>query len=392
MKKIEYPNYILENILRIEAVHFQYFIEKKFEQIKLCKKHLLDFGFFKLNEDTADSMNDCSFKIFYIDKKIEVISFDKNKKELDINKPVSLKYKIGSIQDTDSDRLNFLKEIDQKIEQVKLQDTIVRKTGKNLIYFSVYFDTGFVDLFDLSLKSIYFNKWQNFDILVITDKETKAQIDKLYITKFFNIYFLITETPECGVQASMNKCLLYDFEFIDNYEKIFLMDCDILCVDNADIIFNFPILESQLYTIRQSKLTFDNFKNYYHGFPIIANDFIDEMRSIDQLPFNAGQFLFLNSNTMKQHFENIKYFIKNWTGDYFYEQCFFNYYFGKAKMTMSRDMDRFVALVCPTNNFKSNLCNSTKLIHFIGPSGGAQIKLDYIETYLSSNYATKFKT
>jgi hypothetical protein len=374
---------------------------------KLCVKffnkneqYCLDLGipfliknnFFKLPKDIEEFKN-AYFELTYKDgssKRIDYIE-KQNLDDEDLNK--SIKYNKGIFEDSDEERLKYLNYIDQLIEKTEnLNDELIN-TKKNLIFFSVYFDNGYIDLFDLCLKTLHYHKFKNYDILIITDEPTKKVIEQLNILNFFNVHFLITDNAIDSSDASMKKCLLYNFDKIFDYEKIFLLDVDIMCVKNADIIFDIPIHKNQLYAARQLNLTSEDFRKKYHGFSCIPDSFIEHVEKTNQLPFNAGQFLFLNSKKMKVHFDNINKFMKEWTGTYFYEQCFLNYYFCKAGMVMSTEMDRFVSLVSPSGKMKNNLTKNTRLIHFIGPSGNAEIKKGAIEKYLNKNYyASMFNT
>ena len=49
--------------------------------------------------------------------------------------------------------------------------------------------------------------------------------------------------------------------------------------------------------------------------------------------FNAGFFGFLNNEAMKQHFDNILEMVKNFKGEYYYEQSFMNKYFNLKNLT-----------------------------------------------------------
>jgi hypothetical protein len=390
MEKIHIENINLEEV---KEINFIFLYKEEFINLSIDVNFLKKQTFFSIKKEYFEFGENFKFKIKYLDDKVDVFDFIKNTKQINVDKPITLKHKIGSIVDSDESRILLLEEINDLIADTNNKNHSLIKSSKILVYIPVYFDTGYVDLLDLCLKSFYFNKTINFDVLIITDESTKKIIEKLNIVNFFNIHFLITETPENSVQASMNKYLVYDFEKIWDYEKIFLLDSDIICMKNSDILFNLKLASNQIYAVRQKSLTFQNFKNYYHGFPFLPDSFIKHVEKTDQTPFNAGQFLFLNSDVMKIHFENIKHFIKKWTGDFFYEQCFFNYYFCKAEMAMSRELDRFIALVCPTNNFRSNLVLDTRLIHFIGPSSNAKVKLEYIENFINKKkYASMFKT
>jgi hypothetical protein len=58
----------------------------------------------------------------------------------------------------------------------------------------------------------------------------------------------------------------------------------------------------------------------------------------DIVPFNAGQFMFLNSSRMKEHFSNIRWLKSAWPDEYFYEQSFMNYYFVFRSLTRLMNM------------------------------------------------------
>jgi len=388
-------------ISTIDLCNYLPFLEKlcvkflnKNEQycLNLSIPFLIKNNFFKLPED-IDEFKDAYFELIYKDgysKRIDYIERP-NLNDEDLN--TSIKYNQGIFKDSDEERLNYLNYIDELIIKTNNLDDKLINTKKNLIFFSVYFDNGYIDLFDLCLKTLHYHKFKNYDILIITDELTKKIIEELNILNFFNVHFLITDNAIDSSDASMKKCLLYNFDKIFDYEKIFLLDVDIMCVKNADIIFDIPIHKNQLYAARQLNLTSEDFRKKYHGFSCIPDSFMEHVEKTNQLPFNAGQFLFLNSEKMKVHFDNINKFMKEWTGTYFYEQCFLNYYFCRASMVMSTEMDRFVSLVSPSGKMKNNLSKNTRLIHFIGPSGNAEIKKSAIEKYLNKNYyASLFNT
>jgi hypothetical protein len=359
----------------------------------ISHKHIRAMSFVELPNYIYDACSKIQYKILYKNGITEILTLPtkQNLEIIDSNK--SVKYNQGIFRDSDEERLEYLKYIDQLIKETNTLNNDIVKTKKNLIFFSVYFDNGYIDLFDLCLKTLHYHKFKNYDILIITDEPTKKVINELNILNFFNVHFLITDNAIDSSDASMKKCLLYNFDKIFDYGKIFLLDVDIMCVKNADIIFDMPICENQIYAARQTKFKPEDFRKKYHGFSCIPDSFIKQIEKTDQMPFNAGQFLFLNTSKMKVHFDNINKFMREWTGNYFYEQCFLNYYFCKANMAMSKEMDRFVALVSPHHEkVRYNLNADTRLIHFIGPSGNAEVKIKAVEKFLNKNYyASLFK-
>lgn len=385
-KKINFPFDV--NDENIDLLYFCYEENGELKKLQLCLKFVRKKNCFDLSQAIIDKGENFYFET-HSNKGIN--RFYLNKQDT-LNLNDSIKYNEGIFKDSNKERINYLNFIDQLIEETNKIKSETINTNKNLVFFSVYFDNGYVDLFDLCLKTLYYHKFNNYDILIITDEPTKKIIEQLHILNFFKIHFLITDNAIDSSDASMKKCLLYNFDKIFDYEKIFLLDVDVMCFKNADIIFNMPICENQIYAARQLNLNFQDFRKKYHGFSCIPDSFINHVEKTNQLPFNAGQFLFLNSNKMKLHFDNINRFMKEWTGTYFYEQCFLNYYFCRAGMAMSTDLDRFVSLVSPHNKMKNNLTQNTRLIHFIGPSGKAEVKKAAIEKYLNKQYyASLFK-
>jgi hypothetical protein len=97
------------------------------------------------------------------------------------------------------------------------------------------------------------------------------------------------------------------------------------------------------------------------------------------MPFNSGQFLFENSIEMKMHFQNIKNLLKNWSGEYFFEQCFMNYYFCKNNLTNSFDLNEKVLVsdILGDLTKKQNKC----LIHLIKPVLDAKAKINLINNF-----------
>jgi lipopolysaccharide biosynthesis glycosyltransferase len=233
-----------------------------------------------------------------------------------------------------------------------------------------------------SVESILNHSTANFDLLLITDEDTKELIERQPFVKRIVPKYLLTSTPEDGVEASKNKVNIFDYTDIDNYSKILFLDCDIVAIKDISIIFNQELDQSLLYSARNLNIDYHHHKSFYHGFEFLGNDLVNEMEKIKQLPFNAGQFLFVNSNQMRNHFQNVQWFMKNWAGEYFFEQCFMNYYFCKAEMTDYTVLQESTAITSTCVNNEYNITESTCLIHFIAPPLNAIAKLDFITEFL----------
>ncbi len=252
--------------------------------------------------------------------------------------------------------------------------------NKNLLYYSVYFNTGYIDLLCLSLETIFKHSNVNFDVLIITDKETKELLETKPAIELVNPKFHITSTPEDGVAASQNKLLVFDYEAIHNYGKILFLDADVVAAEDISRIFKPELTTDKIYSVAGGEGDPKLFRTLYHGFKELPLSFVHNAEKKGQIPFNAGQFLFVNSPRMVAHFENIHWLMDNWPADYFFEQSFMCYYFAKLGMI---DVNYLANYILITDSDTEVLLNKP-LIHFTRPPLDAREKYKKIKKYLGS--------
>lgn len=225
--------------------------------------------------------------------------------------------------------------LNQKFLKVRSESDSVVIGGKNLLYFTIFLSDSYLDVLYMCLKSIVANTPNlNFDVLFITDSEMKAKIEQFDVISNFNVDYMLLPTPKSGPIASLKKLNIFDYEKISDYSKILFFDADILCIKDLNIIFQKEIIPETLYVcvteIHRSPLLLTP----THGIMYLSEEdaeFIYE--NPDIVPFNAGQFMFLNSSRMKSHFENVRWLKNVWPAEYFYEQSFMNYYFVLKSLT-----------------------------------------------------------
>ena len=282
---------------------------------------------------------------------------------------------------TNQGRLECLDVVDQMISNVDVVAPTTY-TSKNLVYYSVYFDGGYVELMNNSLMSILKHASVDFDVLIITDKATQKLIKQQPFTKLKQLKYHITPTPADGVEASKNKTQIYAFEDVDQYDKILFLDCDIVAVGDVAGVFEVCDAHNALYTARGVNMSFQHHRTIHHGFDVVRQSFINEMMDTRQYPFNAGQFMFRNSSSMRQHFLNLNWFMNVWPGEYFFEQAFMCYYFCKAQMTNDA-LNSKLALISTVVNNTYNLQGKV-LLHFTAPPLDAITKINYINNFISN--------
>ena len=295
-----------------------------------------------------------------------------------VKRNVSSKY-----PDTNRGRLECLETINQMISSVAA-GTHLATASKNLVYFSVYFDGGYVELMNNSLMSIIKHATIDFDVLVITDEATKLLISKQPFAKYIQPKYHITSTPVDGVEASKNKTLIYDYIGVDAYDKILFLDCDVVAVGDIAEVFDVCVDYNKLYTARGNNIAFHHHRSFHHGFDVVKQDFIDEMMDARQYPFNAGQFMFRNSIITREHFNNLNWFMQAWPGEYFFEQAFMCYYFCKAKMTNDALNNKLTLISTVVKNAYE--LQGKILLHFTAPPLDAVTKINFINNFIEKHY------
>lgn len=390
--KISIPEKIKSEIDVIETVYLETENTNAGEQSPafvgsiISNKHIKAVPFVELNNSLFDSYSNIQYRIIYKNGIIEVFKFPTKKSALYRSGNVSganlcIRHKTSDIyNDTEEDRKKCLYEIDEKINE-SYQYSDIPVGTKNLIYYTVYFNKGYTELLDLSINSILKNSKINFDILIITDEPTKELIDKLYFTKKIVPKFLITETPFDGVIASQNKTRVFEYENINEYNNILFLDCDIVCIKDINTIFKQNLKTDTLYTAYNLNLSYGHHKTFHHGFEMLSEDFVSEMRTNKQMPFNAGQFLFKNSERMRKHFNNVCWFMESWAGEYFFEQAFMCYYFCKGYLTDSNVLQKHMSIVSTVTKSEYKITKDTCLVHFIAPPLDAKTKKDFIKNF-----------
>jgi lipopolysaccharide biosynthesis glycosyltransferase len=224
----------------------------------------------------------------------------------------------------------------------------------------------------------------DFDVLIITDEATQQLINRQPFTKHITPKYHITSTPIDGVEASKNKTLIYDYVDVDAYDKILFLDCDIVAVGDIASVFDVCVDHNKLYTARGINMAFHHHRSFHHGFDVVKQSFIDEMTDARQYPFNAGQFMLRNSNIMRKHFNNLNWFMRAWSGEYFFEQAFMCYYFCKAKITDDALNSKLALISTVVENSYS--LQGKVLLHFTAPPLDATTKINFINNFITKHY------
>ena len=309
-------------------------------------------------------------------------------------------------QNTDEDKLKVLQLLDSKYQDAMRLDSTPVGT-KNLIYFAAY-GKNYTTLLEQLLCSIASYSKINFDILIITDVNGSELIKAKDIIKKFNCYFYIVDTPEDGIAASMTKMLIYNYNRIDEYNKILFLDADMICTKDIQKVFDIELNNKlqvvEAFVLRTSitdrlgsvffKNKIDNIRSLYSTLSFYTPEQEAYIQEHAPGSFNCGHFLLQNTKQMRAHFANVNWLISNWPGCYFFEQSFMNQYFTLNNIVVFNEFNSKVEYVTFLAGTLEVVATEKRhkdehvLLHFAGqPINGAG-KLEYIQAYCKEHQIT----
>jgi lipopolysaccharide biosynthesis glycosyltransferase len=172
---------------------------------------------------------------------------------------------------------------------------------RKLIYLCVFFNENYLNLlrlFSLSL-SFFGNKDENTDILILTMWPFFDKVKDIFqkINMPVSIYCLDLYT---FFEAAYSRLYIFDYPYIDIYQKILYLDADILITNNVNNILDLTV-DDKLYTLIEGKIG-----DEYHGVELFDFSKIDP----ETPAFTSGILLFNNCEIIKDMFKRIIVHIK----------------------------------------------------------------------------------
>lgn len=388
--KISIPNRFKSKLAFIKCIYLEANSDKDSYKQILSKNEIKNSEFINIPENVYDSANEILYRVIYKNKYTDILKYPSKEFAIYKGNQSNQFFESHRIQESTiflnskKGQLDCLVNLDQKIIIASKIDE--KPIGSNnLIYYSIYFDNGYIDLLEISLRSILNHAKQTFDILLITDKKTKEKIHENPFLKNINFLYHITETPFDGVMASQNKTKIFEFKNINDYQHILYLDCDIVVTSDINQILAEKLESNKLYTARNINLFYGHLRTIHYGFEILSDAFIDEMLQKKQPPFNAGQFLFQNSLRMREHFMNLIWLMNNWPGEFFFEQTFLCYYFCKAALTDDTILHPRTFITSTLSEFNLHQASKAILVHFANPPLDAVTKKKFMTDFYLTN-------
>jgi hypothetical protein len=113
-------------------------------------------------------------------------------------------------------------------------------SSKNLIYYTVSGDLKYLELLEISIKSLIdLGKYKD-DILIICDSNIKENININYP----NLKFMLVDKVDGNLSAG-NKLRVYEYSHLPKYDNILFLDSDILIINDINLLFKFVPLAAK---------------------------------------------------------------------------------------------------------------------------------------------------
>jgi hypothetical protein len=252
--------------------------------------------------------------------------------------------------------------------------------SRNLVYYTVGHNPKFIDILNLSIRTLQIRN-PNTDVCVLCD-ENMVETCNLILPKHVHCFsYPNASTPQV---ASMRKLCIFNNIDPSIYDKVLFIDCDTVVDADLDSIFSRIVSPDVLY-VQTESLDQASHQEIYWSLKNYEDSTLSYFRDNSILPFNAGCFGFMNSDIMKHHFNEVLVMIKNYSGEYFYEQSFMNVYFNTRNITNRDVLNTDVYRLFPVKNTEY----SGKIVHFTGCPGDSDIKLLVMQEYVSAYITMK---
>lgn len=160
---------------------------------------------------------------------------------------------------------------------------------KKLIYFTVSHQKNYLNLLNLCIQSLYMssNNQEEYDLLFITTEEFRVEI--LNKIEFKTSPLFLEAHSNDIYDSAFNKLKIFQYDKINEYEKIIYCDCDILWIDSPSKIFD-CITENKVYIFEENEGYSIN--SQYFGGGLFTEEEAKHIESNRILGFNSGFFAF----------------------------------------------------------------------------------------------------
>ena len=224
-----------------------------------------------------------------------------------------------------------------------------------------------------------FHEHMNIDILVVIDERLKNAchaIPAKYIWEWPDV--------RSGVEASMRKVDIVPsiFERLPRYTRVLYLDADII-VKKPILTEVFDVLLPGVLNVYTEKTDQGAHLDLYYGLQTYTQEDLEAFEKNQTHVFNCGHWGLVMDADLAQDFTNVSEMMKNYPGQYFYEQSFMNVYFNKAMKTKNT-LQPYVHFFPPESPPSINSEDAPPIWHVLGATTSPERKLESMLRYIPS--------
>lgn len=247
----------------------------------------------------------------------------------------------------------------------------------HLLYTLVNFkSTYYIAIFKEFLKAlITFSDISKFELCIITDEKTLPAIQKIKeISNFPHLSYIKVPVDKTLKTALFRKFDIFQHPRFMSFDKILFLDCDILVQDDINKLFHaVKTRPNKLYVAEEGQID-----ELYWSINAYLPQNIERMKKNNVKSFNAGTFIFMPTETMRDHFVKAKDFGLQYQGRHFYDQGIFNYYFNRLHIaSISKYLSNKLVMFPDINQYYP-----TKMLMHISGIQGYKEKAPKMKKYL----------
>jgi len=249
---------------------------------------------------------------------------------------------------------------------------------KNLIYMGVFLNKEYIELLKVLLVTVkLYSSTDAIDFLLMTSEDFAPEIQAL--SELVNIPLKLFFIDVKRLQgAAFARLYIFEYEHIDQYEKILYIDTDIIIQGDLMNIFNMP-MEDKVYAMSEGSIEHQIHGGWWFDFSKFDKDTVG---------INSGILLFKPTDEIKGMFRDaIEHVDRMREAGNQMPQCedqaFINYHVIKTGKYDNKAIEKYSLIYCIEPPPPPSAPTDIVICHFVWPIGNAQHKLGRMRPHVS---------
>ena len=249
---------------------------------------------------------------------------------------------------------------------------------RNLVYMCVFHNKDYVELLRILLSTIkFYSNLENIYLLVFTSEDFKSHVDNLAVLLNINIKTKIFNFTTMH-EASCARLFIFDYDNIENYDKVLYLDTDIIIQGDLAILFAQDI-EDRVYAMKEGTIEHEYHGGWFFDFSVVNKD---------TTGMNGGILLFKPSSAIRKIFGEINGHIQSMKDEgkplpACLDQPFLNYHLVKNDRHQTGFLEKYGLIYCYDPPPPPSAPTDVIMCHFVWPVGNARHKQDRMAKHLT---------